>query len=753
MRRPGLTLGASLLLAIPLLWQLPRLAIHSETRVLLEGDQRNLASYDKVQRILSGLEVVVIDVECAEIFSREGIEVVRRVSEAFSHQAGVDDVKSLTHSVKPVRRGLSFDMIPLVPEGADPAELARLRRYCLEHPLIRNVLASSDGRHALITVTYRADLSGAGSQQALRNQVDGVLAPFRAEGLQFRLLALPLVGEEIRSTLRGDLWKFLPMTLALVLVVLWGTFRSGVVIVLVIVNQLMVLLLMPGLILTLGLSVNLFSVMLFPLLAGIQLEQLAHLFMEAQRQRALGREPAAAVAEAARSVDKGCAFALITTAVGLLSLLSGDVQQIRDFGLLGALGIGLIYLVTFGPGLSLLVCCARWFDIAAPEVAGADDRLTRAMRRLGRWTVRARGAIVLVTAAVVGFAALGWAQVRTDIRAVEFLHPSSPTRQAVEALDRIYGGVNVVQIEIDAGSAKGVNRMEFLRYLERVQRFAESRPGISGAYSYAQLLAMINQIWEGDRPEALRLPSNALMVNFFVAALQAQNYPFLAALADAEQRVAYLVLRTRDMPSEQYLGIVDEVTDYARRTKLPEVQVSAAAGIHSILEADRRVIRSQTRSAGLTAAVIAIILAVLWRSPVLALASLFANAVPTALVIAAAGYLNIPLNSVTIMVAAISLGIAVDNSIHFITRWREEMRVDGQLEQALDRCLAAKVRPMAWSSAVLFGICPVFWCSSFPPIVHFGLLSALSFVAAMLATLVLLPALLSWVPHPAKRTD
>jgi predicted RND superfamily exporter protein len=751
---PGTALLLCLVLAGPLLLKLPGLGITSETNVLLEGDQRNLSSYEKVRRILSGLEVVVIDLECGEVFSQDGIEAVRRVSEAFSRQPGVDDVKSLTHSVKPVRRGWSFDMVPLVPpEGAGAAELARLKEFCVGHPLIRNVVVSADARHALITVTYRRDLGSTASQRTLQAEVDSVLKPFVAEGLRFRTLALPLVGEEIRATILRDLTRFLPLTALLVLVVLWFTFRSWVAILLVLINQGALLVLMPGVILAAGLSVNLFSIMLLPLLAGIQLEQLAHLFMEVQRRLA-NQEPAgAAVNGAARDVHKGCAFALLTTAIGLLSLLSGDVQQIRDFGLLGALGIVVIFLITFGPGLSLLVLAARHLRFAPPRAsapAGAGPQgegaaSSSGASRLAAWSARFRVPIVLVTIACVGFAGMGWMQVRTDIRAVEFLNPASPTRQAVETLDHVYGGVNVVQIDIDSGASNGVNRLDFLRYLEKVQRYAQSRRDISGAYSYAQLLAMIHQVWEGERPDALRLPDSSVLITLFVTALRSYNYPFLAALIDDAQRTAYLVLRTRDMPSERYLEVVDDVTDYARRTAPKGVQVSAANGIHTILEADRRIIRSQTRSAGLTAAVIALVLALLWRSPVLALISLFANAVPTALVIAGAGYAGIPLNSITIMVAAISLGIAVDNSIHLITRWRDEVRRDGDSQAALQRTLAAKMRPMIWSSLVLLGICPVFWFSSFPPVVHFGALTALSFVCALLGTLFLLPALLSWV--------
>jgi hypothetical protein len=172
------------------------------------------------------------------------------------------------------------------------------------------------------------------------------------------------------------------------------------------------------------------------------------------------------------------------------------------------------------------------------------------------------------------------------------------------------------------------------------------------------------------------------------------------------------------------------------------VTVSAAEGIHSILEADRRILRSQTSSAGLTVVIIFGTLALLWRSWRLPLVALFVNLVPVGLVVAGAAWCAVPLNSITVMVGAISLGIAVDDSIHFLTHWRELRRAGVPAEEALRQTLALKGRAIVWTSLILVGICSVFWFSSFPPVRYFGVLSAAAFVAALASVLVLLPAAL-----------
>jgi hypothetical protein len=232
-------------------------------------------------------------------------------------------------------------------------------------------------------------------------------------------------------------------------------------------------------------------------------------------------------------------------------------------------------------------------------------------------------------------------------------------------------------------------------------------------------------------------------VQLFVLALRRYDFPFLTALADPTHRTAYLVLRTSDLPADRYLELIRDVVRFADSRRPPGMTVSATRGLHSILEADRRILRNQLGSAGLTFGVIGVVLALLWRSPGLAVAALVANAVPVAFVIALAGFLRVPLNSITVMVAAIALGIAVDNAIHFITHWRAERRAGASAAAAAERTLRVKGRPILWAGAILVAVFGVFWCSSFPPVVHFGLLSAAAFLGGLGGVLVFLPAVLS----------
>lgn len=739
-------------LCLPLLLGLPRFTVGARTDALLSGDERNLASYQQVRDILGENEALVVSLELTNLFSATGLETVRRVSEAFERLPQTIEVKSLTHAVRPVRRGLGFEMVPLVPEAPlDGPGLAELRRFCLSHPLARNLLVAEDGVHTLITVQFAGRARDAAAQAQFQAEVDAVLLPFRAAGIPIRVLALPLIEHEIRTSLRRDLAVFVPSALAVVVGVLWLTFRSWGLVAFTLLAQGSVLVLLPGLVRVTGFELTVFSVILLPLLTGIHLTLLMHLLTAVQRATAAGHGIHEALREALGVVAKPALASTLTTVLGLLSLWTSPLETVRAFGQLGAICLVAVHAITFGPIMAMLrlfggrlghirIRVVPGADLDAPPPAvGLSARVSSAARLVG--FIRRRRQVVLSAAVLATFVA-GWGmtRLRTDVRVLEMLEPCSPTRQALAEIDRVYGGFNVVQIAIDSGKTNGLIEVSFLRYLDQVQRYAEGLPEPSGVFSYAQLLAIINQVWEGGRAEALRLPENPWLIALFTTALRSYELPFVTTLADPASREAQLVIRTRDLPARDYLALIDRIVAFAEANRPDGVRVSAARGINSILEADRRILRSQFASGGSALVVIGVVLVVLWRSVRLGMIGVVTSSVPVALALAVAGYAQVPLNSINVLVGALALGIAQDDTIHFITHWREQVRAGRTPGDALEDTLRVKGRPIIWTTVILVAVFGLFGLSSFPPVVQFGWLLSGAFILAQGSLLVVLPA-------------
>lgn len=726
-RHPGWALLATVL---PLLiwlsqWSPPELTL--DPRTILESDLHGRENYDRVQALVTGEVVALVSLECDALFTPQGIDAVRRVSEALERLPGSTGVKSLTHAVRPVREGFGFAMVPLVSADPDAAELEVFRAFCLEHPLVRNVLVSPDERHALILATFEPDSASGGQRRAFCSRLEAALDPFRSEGLGFRVLAQPWFEEQLLGMLRRDALRILPLAVVLTLGVLGWHFRSAGVLVLVVAGLGVPLALLPLFGLSLGLVLDPYSLLLVPLLAAVHLSLQVHCF-DAWQRAGLGENPTReALATGLDEVFRPALFALLTTGIGLASLAASPVPPVRLFGLWGALGAGLILVTTFGPGLAvILILPRRW-------LRGGCGRGRKA-RGLGiaRWVERFLGArrvlVICGTGVVLVATAVGLGMIRTDVRLLEFLSPKSEARQAVEEFDRVYGGVNVLTLEVDSGAAGGVNRLAFLRYLSEVVRHATEQPGVTAVYSYDQVLAMANEIWEGGRPGSFRLPDSPGVLGMITLALRGFDFPLLSTLVDSEFRTATWVVRTPEMPSRRYLELVDKILALADARRPEGVQLSSARGVHAILESDRRILSSQLWSSLLSLGAIGLALLSLWRSWRLTALALLATVLPVAVVLGGLGFSGTPLNSLTVMVGAVCLGIAVDHSVHFLTHWRDGCRDGLSSGAALDRTLRLKGTSITVSTWVLSGTFGLLLLCSFPPVAAFGVLTAGAFL-------------------------
>ena len=744
-RFPGWLFAGFLLGSIPLIWQTTQVSIDTDPLTLLESDPRHLETYDRIQSLLNNDTVVVISVKSDRLFTQAGLDHIRAISNALAQQPGLIDVKSLTHSVKPVRKGLSFSMEPFVPVGTLSGEqIATIRQFSVTHSLVRNIMVSPDGRITLITATYKRDLSTPALRQAFRNEMKQLLKPFDSPDYRIRTISLPFIAEEISESFFLDLKLVLPSTALVILFIIGLTLRSFPCLVLLLLSEVTLLAMLPGMLNLAGFSLSPYNLLLLPLLGAINLTMLTHQLI-ALRKTDAGLPMDERFATMLRVLFRPSMFAAITTAIGLGSLAVSGVSQVRDFGISGMIGIGVLFAWNFGPGLSFLrLGCRAWPSVI--RLASNDLRqqqIDSLFHKLGQAAMAKRWPAVVVSTTLLLPALFAAGHLNLDIRAVRFLSPESPTRKMAEMMDARMGGINIVQLDFDTGKPNGINQLEFLRKMQSVQDFAEGTVRFSSTYSYASLMAMMNGIWTGDESGELSLPSNPLTLNLFVLALKATNYPFLQALCDETNQKAHLVLRTTDLASGEFVSLLESVEQFAKDTMPEDVTVSAKAGLHTILQADREIVAAQLGSLVITIIAMLAAMTVLWHSLKLAAVSLGISLVPLAVLAVLAASFEVPLNSVTVMVAALVLGISIDDAVHLVTHWVQLKKQGVEPAKALVESLEAKGPAILCTSLILIGFSVSLLWISFPPVQDFGWLSAAAYTAALVAVLFALPSLLA----------
>ena len=731
----------ALLCLFPLLFLASKIKFSSQADKLLATDQGQQETFEKLRGIINNQDVLVVSIKCPEgIFSPSGLITLHDVSEALLTMEGASDVKSLTHSYKPVRSGFSFDMVPLAATNhLDIVSLKRLSDFSLSNPLIKNVMVSSDGMEALINVTFGTPVTRK-RQSSLSEELDVILNPWMIKGYRFHYLGLPLAENEVREALKSDIRWMIPVLSAGIALMLIGFIRSFRLLFFLFIQSAFTLLCGIALLSLLNIGIPLSGWLLIPFWATIQWTLLIHCLSACRQSKEDRAEHP--VKDGIQRIFKSASLAMLTTAIGMGSLSASESAFIQEIGLMGAGGVVLIFLTTFGPGMSFL-------NIFYPRSAdrGSNKRHREHLHESYvqgylNWLLGNRRWILSAALFIFLISAFGLRYLSADIRIKSFLNKDTRTRQGLEHFDQIYGGANIFQMEIDTGNPNGIHQRQVLNYLEKLQEQAEQKPEITAVYSYAQLLSMMNQIWEQYTPGSFQLPKSDLILGTFATVLKTQNYPFMRALCDTDYQKSWLIIRTPDMPGKAYVNLISEIVDIAERELPNGCKLNIQEGLYKLIQSDRQIVQSMTRSALSTTCIILILLTLLWRSFKLGIMAVAVNLLAVVFVVGSAGWLNIPFNTFTVMIGAMAMGIAVDDAVHFVSYWRSRQMMAESANQALIATMKAKGRPIVFTSLILVFTFTVFLGSSIPPVSQFGGLCALAFAAALVSTCAVLPCLL-----------
>ncbi len=731
---PWITLIISIIFASILGLVSLDIRIDASPKRLLEGDPRSLATYELIEDAIKNQTVILISMECDDPFSPDNLRTIWKIGEIFMRKDGVIDVKSITHAALPYRDGFTFKFKSFLPSRWTAENLAETREFSLKHPLVRNILVSGDGHNAIIAVTYDPDFfSDPLHRDTLQKDLDDILAPFSNPNRSFRSISAPQSEVELQQTFINDLRRFSTVFLSFLVICLLVFFRSLRLIIYLVTLLLTETVMLIGITSYSGIGIT--SLALFPLLLAVEITLLAHVSRTFVRLLAKTGNVKRSVKICIITSWRSCLFATLTTTAALLSLLSADMEEANFFGITGAIGVILGLILVFGPGMSILTLL---FKYSHRKKSVRDFALSPI---ISKQTALRRKTMIFATLFLIITALPGIIKLTPDIQITHMLPEKSYTRRMADDFERIYEGRNFLQITIESNRRNGACGHTFLAYILDIQDFAGKLQNVTGTYSFASIMAMANQVWNNWEEGSFSLP-DPILLNLFSGLLRAQAFPFTDVLADDDWSACNLYVRTSDMPSREYLALVEKIRRYAEEKLPEETEMTIGAGLHDFLQADQRIRSAQIKS-GITAWIaVGLVLLLLWRSVKLALLASALTGIPIILTCAFAGYTGTPLNAVTFTVAAIVAGIAVDDIVHFITYWQQIAKRDEK--NAVKETVRAKCPPIIFTSILLIGLFASFTLTSFPPAIDFGTLTAFAFAASLAAVLLLLPQLL---PH------
>lgn len=734
----GLRTAIALIVLIHLLagFLLLRLEINNSPELYVPADSPAAVLERSLRKEFPNDELLVGLFMGDELYSDRVITAMERVSGRLEKLPLVDRVISVTRMDHISATDDGFAVEPLIdPEnlGASTPESRRAR--LLADRFAPGLLVARDGSALALAVRPKM-LDDSRQRQDIE---DAYLAAVRAEGLGGHLVALgglvALDTAQLRS-MEQDSIMFIPLVVVLGLqLLLWvvgrfppmviGAVAMGTVVVASI-----------SLLAILGQPYSLVSAILPSLLAAYTVATLLHLYAALMRARELGLRSPERVLYAVRKVHKPAVFNVLTTAAGMLSMVLTAIPPVQVFGIVGAFGTLMVYLVVFHLVPPLLV---KWDRGRWPEGRSGFAWTQMLSLVVARFSIRHAPWVVGGVAVLVALGFPLLAKVQTESDLLKFFPADHPLTRSTDLIETQLAGVTALEIVVDGPGRDALKDVERLKAIKAVQQWVETLPEVDRTVSMMDIIEEMNWAFNGEDPEYRRLPDDDRLLSQLLLIYDGRD---LNEFVNREYQRTRILLNLNVHGANAIQGVIGKIRAHLDSQRLPGVawQIAGYGRLFSDQE-DLLVVGQQFSFLGAFGQIFLILL-FLWRSFPAAVICILPNLAPLYFIFMVMGSLGIPLDMATVLIASVVLGITVDDTIHLYHSYLYQRGKGHTPIVALERSIEISGRAVIAITLLLIVQFLLLAGSNFQPIANFGLLASAGLLSGQIMELLLLPALI-----------
>lgn len=736
-RAPTLCLVLALCLAAPFLAQLPRVQTVDNVDYFTVEDDPDVAFYQSVKETFGDDEFFVIAFSSPDLFTPPILGMIADITRELQTIPEVREVQSLANVDYIHGEEEYFEVRPFLERIPDDAPgLATLRDQALSNPLYVGNLVSADGETtALVVFPTTHDASDGTFRKRLLEQTERVLSGHRELGASFHLAGWTVTNFSLSQYMKSDVAVFIPVTYLFITLTIWFFFRNVRLTLLALANISLCTGTTMGLFPLLGITLNNVTTIVPPLVMALALADSVHIFAHLDEELLKdGRSPAKALESILGRVVTPCFLTSLTTAVGFISLTVSDIPPIKEFGYVASAGMIFEFLFSFLLLPPLMLMCR-------PETIYTRQRrdigVGAFLERLSAFVLtRARPITVFITILVLG-ALWAASTIRVETNLLEYFKPSSPLRQELSYIEPRLSGVGTVDISVQAGERDALRDPSRLAVIESLQEFALTLPGVDRTMSFVDFLKDMNMSFHNEDPDFHVIPESRELVSQYLLLYDSDDTD---EFITPEYDQARILIRISEHSSAGQAEIIRALRAFIDGLASDDLEIRVTGRAVQDVNTIDALVRGQVESLLLAGAVITLIMFLALRSVVAGALSLIPNTFPIVINFGIMGLLGIPLNTSTALISVVALGIAVDDTIHFLTEYNRNRAINLPMQEALRRSIVEKGVAISASSLILVIGFSVLLLSSFVPTMSFGGLSAVIMVTAWIGDLIVLPA-------------
>ncbi len=722
---------------------------YTEANLLPENHIANLEYNTFLEIFGEEGNLVILGVKDPSIFTPKKFNAWNTLVDKFDARDEIDFTLSIAdvQKLKKDKKNRKFVLEPLYED--DPTtdkEVLEIKKQLFEKlPFYDNLLYNKETGTLQTAIYVKKEIINTKARRTfIFNYLKPTIEKFEKEtGLNVRVSGMPYIRTLNAKNIKDEMQLFVGGALAITALIFFFFFRSFratfITLFVVIIGVIWAF----GFIGWFGYEITVLSALIPPLIIVIGVPNAVFLINKYQQEIKKHGQQAKALQRVITKIGNATLMTNITTASGFATFVFVDSKLLREFGVLASVNIISIFI------LALLIVPVLYSFMPLPKKKHLSHLETKWIENVVNWMekmVKSRritvyfATVILIIASIIGVY-----KIRVSGSLIEDMPKRMEFYKDIKFFEKEFGGIMPLEILIDTKKEKGVMKLSVLKKMDKINETIEAFPELSKPVSVVNLVKYSKQAYYNGNPKYYQLPTGQEQSYIFSYTKNSNgDASLLKTLVDSTGRYARITTFMKDIGTDKMEVIqkrLKAVIDKEFSSKNYSVSITGKALV--FIKGTNFLITNLVLSLSLAILLIALFMAWMFRSPQMILISLIPNILPLLITAGLMGYFNIPIKPSTILVFSIAFGISVDDTIHFLAKYRQELIASKwKVKPSVYAALRETGVSMFYTSIVLFFGFLVFTLSSFGGTIALGGLVSVTLLLAMVSNLILLPSLL-----------
>jgi len=714
---------------------------------LLPNDHQVSVDYNDFLNKYGSQNVLVIAVEDSLITTLSHLKKWDKVSESIKNINGIEQI-------------ISFSNLPILQKDADEKkftvkkwfsediqteeEFQKALAIYQSQPFFKGLINSEENKVTTLLITLDEEMIRSSKREILIFSIKALVDNYSTDfGVKAHYSGLPYIRTVDSVKVKNEISMFILFTLLITALILFLFFRSFKATISSIIVVIIGVIFSFGSIALMGYEISILMALVPPVLIVIGIPNCIFLINKFHSEFRLSKNKEDALSKMIQKIGNITLLTNVTTASGFAAFILTNSETLQEFGVIASLNILFIFL------LSLFIIPIYFSFSSAPKKRHTQHLDKKWINNLVQYLAylvkykRKHIYVITVVLIVVGF--FGIIQLKTTGNITEDLPKEQALYQDLKFLESNFGGVLPLEVLVNTKKKNGLLKSYNLRKIEKLSDVLETYPEFSKPSSYIDAVKYSKQAFYNGDSTYYSLPnSQEQRVILSYSKNSSEGLGFGNLLMDSLKQEARISLRVADISTSKMDSIFDSLLPKINEIFDPEKYDVTITGTSIVfLNGTKFLIKNLVLSLLLVIILISIFMAWMFNSFRMVVVSIIPNLIPLLLTGAIMGYFGIALKPSTILVFSIAFGISVDDTIHFLAKYRQELLMNNwNIRKSVFSALNETGVSMFYTSVVLFFGFFIFVASDFGGTIALGLLVSITLMLAMLSNLLLLPALL-----------